>query len=304
MPSLSRSLLALSLLLYATTAHATEERKEYKWEFPTLGISGISIKAFVGSIRIDSNRKDQVQIRAIRTVRAKDKNTTQLTLKDTPLTCNNEGGVLVLEDIVPEHLRRERFVEDAPEVELELIVNLPPGMRLSTSLMVGETRISGEAAALTVKSGYGAVRLDNMKVKGGSVIGLDTGDLELSGTFNDLQATLKVGSVKATLDAVQANRVALQTQVGGIVALLRAAPKQSLSASASVGNVLLKVPGNTKGDATVSSQTGKFRSDFSLTRRPRSVGDTGGLLTGTLGRGGTVQIKVTSGVGDAILERG
>jgi DUF4097 and DUF4098 domain-containing protein YvlB len=113
-----------------------------------------------------------------------------------------------------------------------------------------------------------------------------------------------VGSVRANLETNTANRVAIQTQVGSILAQLKSAPKQSLSASASVGSVQLKVPGNTKGDATVSAQTGKFRTDFNLTRRPRSVGDTGGLLTGTLGRGGTVQIKVTSGVGDAILEKG
>ena len=297
------ALLTLSLLT-ATASRAADERKEYKWEFPVQGISGLAVKGVVGSIRIDTDRKNEIQIRAIRTIRAKDKNTAQLTLKDTPLTCNNEGGTLVLEDVIPDHLRRERFVEDAPEVEVEIEIHVPAGLRLSTSLVLGPTQLSGEAAALTVKSGFGAVKLDNMKVKGGSVIGLDTGDLELSGNFNDLQATLKVGSVKATLEAIQANRVALQTQVGGIVAQLKSAPKQSLSASASVGNVQLKVPSNTKGDATVSAQTGKFRSDFNLTRRPRSVGDTGGLLTGTLGRGGTVQIKVTSGVGDAILEKG
>ena len=142
--------------------------------------------------------------------------------------------------MIPDHLRRERFVEDAPEVEVEIEIHVPAGLRLSTSLALGPTQLSGEAAALTVKSGYGAVKLDNMKVKGGSVIGLDTGDLELSGTFNDLQATLKVGSVKATLDATQANRVALQTQVGGIVAQLRSAPKQSLSASASVGKPVIR----------------------------------------------------------------
>jgi hypothetical protein len=299
------ALAAIFIAFTATAAHAiTEERKEYKWEFPVQGISGLAIKGVVGAIRIDTDRKNEIQIKAIRTVRAKDKNTAQLTLKDTPLTCNNEGGTLVLDDVIPDHLRRERFIEDSPEVEVEIEVHVPAGLRLSSSLMVGPTQISGEAAALTIKSGFGLVKLDNMKIKGGSVIGLDTGDLEVSGTFNDLQATLRVGSVRATLETNTANRVALQTQVGSVLAQLKSAPKQSLSASASVGSVQLKVPGNTKGDATVSAQTGKFRTDFNLTRRPRSVGDTGGLLTGTLGRGGSVQIKVTSGVGDAILEKG
>jgi Putative adhesin len=293
-------------LLTASLAHAaTEEKKEYKWEFPVQGISALAIKGVVGTIKVDTDRKNEIQIRAIRTVRAKDKNTTQLTLKDTAPTCLNEGGTLVLEDIVPEHLRRERFIEDAPEVELEIEVHIPVGLRLSSSLLVGQTAVTGELNALTIKSGSGLVKLENLKVlKGGTMIGMDTGDLELSGAFNDLQATLRVGSVRAILETNTANRIALQTQVGSILAQLKSAPKQSLSASASVGNVQIRVPGNTKGDATVSAQTGKLRSDFNLTRRPRSVGDTGGLLTGTLGRGGTVQVKVTSGVGDALLEKG
>ena len=300
-----RAIATLTLLLLATAAHAAaDEKKEYKWEFPAQGISAVAIRGVVGTIRILTDRKNEIQIKAIRTVRAKDKNTAQLTLKDTPLTCNNEGGMLVLEDVIPDHLRLERFIEDAPDVEVEIEVHVPAGLRLSSSLVVGSTQISGEAAALSIKSGYGLVKLEDMKVKGGSVIGLETGDLEVTGVFNDLQATLKVGSVRATLDTSTANRIALQTQVGGILAQLKSVPKQSLSASASVGSVQLKVPGNTKGDATVSAQTGKFRSDFNLTRRPRSVGGTGGLLTGTLGRGGNVQIKVTSGVGDAFLEKG
>ena len=300
-----RAIATLTLLLLTTAAHAAaDEKKEYKWEFPAQGISAVAIRGVVGTIRILTDRKNEIQIKAIRTIHAKDKNTAQLTLKDTPLTCNNEGGMLVLEDVIPDHLRQERFIEDAPDVEMEIEVHVPAGMRLSSSLVVGSTQISGEAAALSVKSGYGLVKLDDMKVKGGSVIGLETGDLEVTGAFNDFQATLKVGSVRATLEGNTANRIALQTQVGGILAQLKSVPKQSLSASASVGSVQLKVPGNTKGDATVSAQTGKFRSDFNLTRRPRSVGGTGGLLTGTLGRGGSVQIKVTSGVGDAFLEKG
>lgn len=301
-----KALIALAALTLATAAHAaTEERKEYKWEFPAQGITGLAVKGVVGTIRIDTDRKNEIQIRAVRTIRAKDKNTAQTDLKQTPLTCNNEGGTLVLEDVIPDHLRRERFTEDASEVEVELEIHVPPGLRLSSSLAVGPTTISGEAGSLTIKSGNGLVKLDNLKVlKGGTVIGIDTGDLEMSGAFNDLQATLRVGSLRAALETAAANRVALQTQVGSILAQLKSAPKQSLSASASVGTVQLRIPGNIKGDATVSTQTGKFRSDFNLTRRPRSVGDTGGLLTGTLGRGGSVQVKVSSGVGDAILEKG
>jgi Putative adhesin len=296
---------AACVLLFASLGHAADEKKEYKWEFPAQGVSALAIKGVVGTIRIYTDRKNEIQIRAQRSIRAKDKPTAQATLKDTIPTCNNEAGTLVFEDVIPEHLRRERFIEDAPEVEIDIEVHVPEGLRLSSSLIVGSTQITGEAAALTVKSGNGTVKLEGLKIlKGGTVIGMETGDLELSGTFNDLQATLRVGSVKATLDTATANRVALQTQVGSILAQLRSAPKQSLSASASVGNVQVRLPGNTKGDASVSTQTGKFRSDFTLTRRPRSVGDTGGLLTGTLGRGGSVQIKVTSGVGDAALERG
>ncbi|MBB6051772.1 hypothetical protein [Armatimonas rosea] len=293
-------------LITTSLAHATtEEKKEYKWEFPAQGIVGLALKGVVGTIKIDTDRKNEIQIRATRTIRAKDKPTAQLKLKETVPTCLNEGGTLVLDDVIPEDLRRERFTEDAPEVELDIEIHIPAGLRLSSSLLVGTTEIAGELTALTIKSGTGLVKLDNLKVvKGGTMIGMDTGDLEVSGSFNDLQATLRVGSVRATLETAAANRVALQTQVGGILAQLKSIPKQSLSASAGVGSVQVRIPGNVKGDATVSTQSGKFRSDFNLTRRPRSVGDTGGLLTGTLGRGGTVQIKVTSGVGDTLLEKG
>jgi hypothetical protein len=300
------TLVGLCSLLLTSLAHAAvEEKKDYRWEFPVMGITGIAIKGVVATIRIDTDRKESIQIRATRTVRAKDKNSAQLTLKETVPTCLNEAGTLVLEDVVPQHLIAERFVEDAPDVELEIEVHVPAGLRLSSAVEVGTILIAGEAAALTIKSGTGLVRLDNLKVvKGGTVIGMDNGDLELVGSFNDLQATLRVGSIRATLDVATANRVALQTQVGSITTQLKTAPKQSLSASVSVGNVVVRVPGNVKGDASVSTQSGKFRSDFNLSRRPRSVADTGGLLTGTLNKGTGVNIRVTAGVGDAILEKG
>jgi hypothetical protein len=295
----------LALLLFAASAHAAvEERRELKWEFPAPGITGFVAKAMVGSIRIETDRKSGISIRAVRTVRAKDKNQLQVTLKDTPVQCQNDNGTIILDDVIPEHLRTERFTEDAPEVELELEVHLPSNLKLSTSLAVGPTQINGECNSLTIKSGYGLVKLENLRVRSGAVITLDTGDLEVSGTVNDLQGTTKVGSIKASLEASAANRVALQTQVGSITSQFKSIPKLSLSVATSVGSVQLKVPGNFKGDATVSVQTGKPRTDFSLTRRPRSVGDTGGLLTGTVGKGPGTNIKLSTGVGDAALERG
>lgn len=301
-----RAIAALvTLTLFASSAcAAVEERRELKWEFPTQSTMGLVVRAVVGTIRIDTDRKTGISIRAVRTIRAKDKNAVQITLKETPVSCQSEGGRIVLEDVIPEHLRRERFTEDAPEVELELEVHLPAGTKVSSTLAVGETRISGELDSLTVKSGYGPVHLENLKVKSGSVLTLETGDLDISGTVNDLQATIRVGSVKAVLETPTANRVALQTQVGSIISQFKAVPKLDLTLSAGVGSVQLKVPGNTKGDATVSVQTGKARSDFNLTRRPRSVGDTGGLLTGALGKGSGVTLKIATGVGDATLEKG
>ena len=261
-------------------------------------------KAVVGSIRIETDRKNGVSIRATRMVRATDKNVLQVTLKDTPVHCQNENGVIVLEDVIPEHLRAERFTSDAPEVELELEVHLPSNLKLSTTLAIGPTLISGECESLTVKSGYGLVKLEGLRVKSGTVLTLDTGDLEIAGAVNDLQGTTKVGTIRASLEAGGANRVLLQTQVGSITSQFKTLPKLDLTVAASVGSVQLKVPGNLKGEATISVQTGKPRSDFALTRRPHSVGDTGGLLTGTLGKGPGVTLKLTTGVGDALLEKG
>lgn len=292
------------LVLAASARAAVEERRELKWEFPSQGVTSFVAKAVVGSIRIETDRKNGVSIRAIRTVRAKDKNELQVTLKDTPVHCQNENGTIVLDDVIPEHLRAERFTTDAPEVELELEVHLPSNLKLSTSLALGPTLINGECESLTVKSGYGLVKLEGLRVKSGTVLTLETGDLEISGVVSDLQGTTKVGSIRANLEAATANRVSLQTQVGSITSQFRSIPKLDLSVAASVGNVQLKVPGNLKGEATISVQTGKPRTDFTLTRRPHSVGDTGGLLTGSIGKGQGVTLKLTTGVGDALLEKG
>lgn len=295
----------LALVLLSSIVHAAvEERQELKWEFPAQGTTGFIIKAVVGTVSIATDRKSGISVRAVRIVRAKDKNTAQLTLKETPVKYRTDGDRLTFEDVIPEHLRQERFIEDAPEVELEFEVHVPPGTKISSTLAVGETRISGEFDSLTVKSGYGLVRLENLKVKNGSLLTLDTGDLEIAGAVNDLQANLRVGSVRATLETPTANRVALQTQVGSIISQFKSLPKLDLAISAGVGNVQLKIPSNTKGDATVSVQTGKLRSDFNLTRRPRVVGDTGGLLTGSMGKGNGITLKLTTGVGDAVLEKG
>ena len=300
-----RAILALILLSFLPLlARATvEERRELKWEIPTQSAVSFVVKVVVGTIRIDTDRKSGISIRAIRTVRAKDKNTALLNLKDTRVDYHNDNERITIDDFIPDKLRQERFSEDAPEVELEVEVHVPPGTKVSSTLAVGETRISGELDSLTVKSGYGPVHLENLKVKNGSLLTLETGDLEISGIVNDLQANIRVGSLKAVLDTLTANRVALQTQVGSIISQFKTLPRLDLAVSAGVGNVQLKIPSNTKGDATVSVQTGKLRSDFNLTRRPRSVGDTGGLLTGPIGKSNGVNIKLSTGVGDAILEK-
>lgn len=295
----------LTLLAVALGAHASvEERRELKWEFPSPGVTSFVAKAVVGSIRIETDRKNGISIRAIRTVRATDKNQLQVTLKDTPVNCQNDNGVIVLEDVIPDYLRAERFTLDAPDVELELEVHLPSNLKVSTSLAVGPTQINGELESLTIKSGYGLVKLENLKVKNGTILLLETGDLDISGVVNDLQGSTKVGSIRASLEAGLANRVSLQTQVGSITSQFKSLPKIDLSVAASVGAVQLKVPGSLKGDATVSVQTGKATSAFNLTRRPHSVGDTGSLLTGSIGKGMGVTLKLSTGVGDASLEKG
>jgi DUF4097 and DUF4098 domain-containing protein YvlB len=301
----------LMLLLQTPSAHASEPivqeaRKEYRWQFPASASTVVVLPISVGSVRVITDAKDSVIIRATRVIRAKNKELAQKTLIETPITIDAKPDEVRLTDSIPETLRSDNRTEDAPEVELLLEVHTPQNIALSGSIGIGETHLTGSVASVNWQTGTGAIFGENLRVQKSLMLRTETGSIFFTGTLtsDEGQWITGAGGIQATISAAGSERIMLQTQVGEITASLKSLPKVRLEATTLVGAIALKVPSSLSGEASLSTKNGSIRTGFLLSHKPRAVGDTGGLFTGPIGKSVGVGITLQAGIGSVSLEKG
>lgn len=293
-------LLLWAVLLPIARVGAAEEKREYKWTFPARDVVSMMVKVRIGTIRIETDRKDRVEIRATRIVRTRRKELARALVEDSRTVVGLQDRRVTLEDLWPTIAGDEK---EPPEVRLEVEIHGPPGMGLRTEIDQGETRISGETSLLTVRSGNGGVRLQKQKIRRSALIAVDSGSVEIEGQVNDLTISIGTGTLKAEkIEAGGAESVILQGQSGEMRAAFKSLPRRELRLQTGAGNVTMWIPGSARATATVITANGKASSAFSLPRAARTASDTGAYLAGSIGGGG-VSVKVQTGSGNAVLER-
>lgn len=299
-PSL-RCVLAAALSLLALPAFAADERREMRWEFPGRDVAAMGITARAGTIRYFADRRDRVEIRAIRTVKARRRELARALAEDAPVALTLDDRQVSITDKWPSMAGDEK---EPPEIRVDIEVHAPPGVALRTEIESGETRVEGETSVLTVRAGSGPVRLIKQVVRRGALVAVGSGTVEIDGRMGDLAVTVGNGSVRAErLDCGGAESVVIESQTGEVRAGFRSLPRTELRIQAGTGNVFLRLPGACRATATVITANGKANSEFALPRAARTAGDTGAYLAGTIGGGG-VSVRVQTGSGNATLERG
>jgi hypothetical protein len=295
-------ILTLLILLVAIgTAHAAEERREYRWQFPARDVAGISVEGKIGNIRVVADRKDRLEIRAVRIVRAKRRELVRALVEDSAFPMELRDREIRLVDRWPSLAGDEK---DVPEIRFELEIHAPAGIALDTRLEQGETRIEGATSVLTVRTGSGAVRLSKQDVSRNAVVSVAAGMVEIDGRFGGLTVAVGNGQLRAErIDAGGAESVVLESSTGELRAAFRSLPRTELRVQTGTGNATLKIPGSARATATVITANGKAHSDFKIPRATSNPGDTGAYLTGTIGGGG-VGVKLQTGSGNVSLERG
>lgn len=289
------------LFLWSAGARAAEEKREYRWEFPARDVVSLMATVKIGAIRVITDRKDRVEVRATRTVRARRRELARALAEDAPIDVALQDRRVTLDDRWPTLAGDEK---EPPEIRLEVEIHAPPGIGLRTGLDQGETRVEGEVSLLTVRGGSGAVRLTKQKIRRSALVALDAGSVEIEGQVADLTISIGTGTLKAEkLEAGGAESVVLQSQAGEMRASFKSLPRRELRLQTGTGHATLRIPGSARATATVITASGKASSDFPLPRAARSDGDTGGYLAGSIGGGG-VSVKVQTGAGNATLERG
>jgi hypothetical protein len=297
-------LVAVLILLAPSVRAAVEEKKTLTWDFPAKGGPPVMLDVLVGEIRVVADEKERVRIKATRTVRAETRDRARQTLDETAVQVQLRDQGIQLADRVPRNLQRGGR-SDAPAVSLKVEVHVPPGSVLMSRIGVGETRIDGAFELLDLQSTTGSIRLERQNLTRSGRVTIGVGDLSVRGRLGNFQAGVGTGRITAKeIDAGAARSVALKAGVGAIDAGFRSLPQADLSVIGGTGNVRVRVPGDSRGDATVTATTGAVRSSFGLGRRPQGVGAVGGTLYGPIGGGGGTTIRVQTGTGDAALERG
>jgi hypothetical protein len=296
-----KTILLLGIALAATVAHAAEERREYRWQFPSRDVAGLSIQGRIGTIRVVADRKDRMEIRATRIVRTRRRELARAFAEDSPFELSLNDRQATLSDRWPAVAGDDK---DTPEIRFELEIHAPPGIALSTELEQGETRVEGETSVLTIRTGSGPVRLVKQNVRRAAVVSVASGSVEVDGQFGGLTVSLGNGQLRADrIDAGAAESVVLESQTGELRAAFRSLPRTELRVQTGTGNATLKIPGSARATATVITANGKAQSEFNIPRAAKAAGDTGAYLTGTIGGGG-VGIKLQTGSGNVALERG
>jgi len=272
-----------------------------RWEFPGRDVAALGIVARTGTIRYFADRRDRVEIRAVRTVKARRRELARALAEDSPVALTLDDRQVSLVDRWPSLAGDEK---EPPEIRVEIEVHAPPGVALRTEIESGETRVEGETSVLTVRAGSGPVRLVKQVVRRAALVTVGSGSVEIDGRVGDLTVALGNGTVKAErLDAGGAESVVLESQTGEVRAGFRSLPRTELRVQTGTGHVFLRLPGSCRATATVITANGKANSEFPLPRAARTAADTGAYLAGTIGGGG-VSVRVQTGSGNATLERG
>lgn len=191
--------------------------------------------------------------------------------------------------------------------DVDLVVRVPPWVRLEVSGRELDVSVAGVEGGVTVRNVSGDVRMD--RVGGEVVINTVEGEIGVYGargpvtahsrgddvTLSDVTGDVDVasGDGDLRLEDVTASKLRAETLDGDVYFSGPLASEGTYSISVHDGDATVVLPGNTDAHVSVSTFDGELTSEFPVTLR-RYQG--GGVFDFTLGDGSAqVEVKVFDG---------
>lgn len=230
-------LLAAPLSAQQTTAPAQSTAPDFRWEKALAAGSHVSLHNISGNVDVTPSTSGKVEVVGVR--RGRGRYADEMTLevvehtrgitvcaidKSRDMTCD-EDGLRSHDD-----RRRRSRDDDWDRGEINIVVKLPKGLRVSAGSVSGDVSITGAEGVVKGSSVSGDVELRNLRA-------------------SSVRATSVSGDVDVTVDAFTGDGDLTFTSVSG--------------------NVTAVLPTNLDADVSMRSVSGQFDSDFPLTLNGR-----------------------------------
>lgn len=294
--TLSCAFLVASLLLAPLPGQGkqqTEERRVIEKSLPASGVSRLRVQVRSGNVRVVSGANaDAVQVRAVRVVRARSKNTAKGLADACTVLVKRSGDAVTVDDVAPRDIASPNG--DDPQIQLDIEVKLPANRIVELTSDTGNLEVTGATRTTVTRTQTGNVRL--MKMSSGSVeVESQTGSLDFAGQVERLQMTTQTGSVRVLAPSRVRESLALQTQTGNVSAEIASIPGRGVTAETQTGSVRVSLPSNARVNAVLSSANGDASSAFALTRARRNPGEGSELMGNINGGGPSVRLRTETG---------
>ncbi len=233
-----------------------------------------------GRTRLVGEDREDIEVRARKIARAESAEEAQLLLESIRIAAREEGGALELEVEVPRKWNRRGYAN------LELSV--PRSLQVQISAANGKIAIEGIRGSVSAHSSNGSVSLvdivgdveittANAKVSCSCTCGRilarsSNGKIELEGHRGSVDASTSNGLIRAELEEVGTQGVALAT---------------------SNGRIVLELPEQVDAEIDIRVDNGVIRNDRPLCRSQR---ESDGQIRGRLGNGGSpIKLRTSNG---------
>lgn len=185
--------LTVALLPYA--AHAADASRTLEAESPTTGITGITVNAGVGQLRISPSPDDNVHVQ----IRLEPKSehflwffhwmtqSTPEAVKQVSLQQQQKNGQLTYSLNYPDHL-------DDGDVKQNWTLQVPARLSANVEMKVGQVDVNG--------------------MNGGVAVNLNVGEITVNAPSGSIRATVNVGQIRASSATTQPGNINLTSTLG------------------------------------------------------------------------------------------
>lgn len=253
------AILGLALTLAAATSPAWADEYSFKRTVdltaPTGGTGSIAVTGYNGNVHLYADGGPDVRVHAVLAARSAD------ALRALDVHIGREGSTLRVADVCPS--RRQFFIWDMRDCNIELDVHYPRGMAVNLRSENGNVTVEGSLAPVTVSNNNGNVEIDGA----GGVVNVknDNGNVVVEGAPANVTITNSHGNVRARLAKNwRGTAIAMHTSAGNVELSVPAHFAATYTAKVTLGDVSneanirngpVKVTATTTfGDVVISQQ--------------------------------------------------
>lgn len=249
-------------------------------QLPALELSGLVLHNSNGRTRVRGEDREDIEVRACKVARAESSEAARRLLDEIQLVSNEVGDALELEVEVPRKWNRRGHAN--------LEVRMPRGLSIEVTASNGKVCIEGIRGAVRAHSSNGSVNL--VDVVGDIEIGTSNAKVSCACTRGRLVARSSNGKIE--LDEHEGS-VDASTSNGLIRAALDAVGKDGVALATSNGRIVLELPEEVDAEVDLRVDNGVIRNERTLCQCTR---ERSGQVRGRLGSGGApIKLRTSNG---------